>query len=627
MTIRLPRRPLLLLLGVLALYAVPVPAAETPSPKLAAAESEARLKKDVFFLASDECEGRGPGTKGLNKAADHIAAEFKKAGLKPGGPDGSYFQPFTVPGSIQDAPAVLKLRGPQGQEIELKEGVHFYPMGVGYAGKATGAAVAFAGYGASTTNWKLDGKNPAKYDDYADLDVEDKVVVVLRDLPRGSAPRADDDSPRFPGNASLAAKLLRAEQAKAAAVLFVNDADTARTGDDLLDFNYSAVGRGRAKIPAFHVKRSVLEAMLHSADKDLRAIEADIDRDAKPQSFDLRDWTVSFEVKMHRGDIALKNVVGVLEGNGPLAKETVVVGAHYDHLGYGGGFGSLANLKKMAIHHGADDNASGSTAVIELARRFGAMENRKGRRLVFMTFSGEEMGLLGSAHYAKEPLFPLEDTVAMFNLDMVGRLPKDKKTGKEVLLVEGSTSSKTFDDLVEKINKNYDFEMRKEEKFDANSDHASFYQKKIPVLFFWTGIHPDYHRPSDTADKINVAGMRKIVDMSEEVLKHFTTVEKRPDYVEGRLRKRGPGGGPRLGFTPGNYGEEGEGVLIAAVTDNLPAAKAGLKAGDRIVELAGKQVKNMTHYMDIMSDQKAGDTIEAVILRDDKKMTVKIKLE
>jgi hypothetical protein len=608
---RLPRWPALLLLGALALYAARVPAAESLEKRNA--DSEARLKKDIFFLASDECEGRGPTTKGINKAADYIAAEFKKAGLKPGGPDGSYFQPFTIDGSVQEAPAVLTLTGPKGQVIELKEGVHFNGLGYGAAGKSEDAGVVFAGYGA-----KVD---PLKYDDYADLDAAGKVVIVLRDMPRAT----NKDVPQFPRNAaSLASKMQRADRAKAAAIVFVNDAETARTGDDLLDFPYSCVGQALGKLPAFHLKRSVLEAMIKaSADKDLSALEADIDRDLKPQSVDLKGWTAKFELKMRRDKLPLKNVAGVLEGNGPLAKETVVIGCHYDHLGYGGAGGSLSGLKKPAIHHGADDNGSGTTAVMELARRFAAIENRQGRRMVFMCFSGEELGLDGSRYYTSKPLFPLEDTIAMFNLDMVGRLPKDTET----LLVEGSSTSKTFDDLVEKLNKNYEFKLKKADKFPPNSDHHPFYMKKIPVLFYWTGIHPDYHRPSDTADKINIAGMRKIVDMSQDTLTYLTTVTDRPDYVPGKSSGGGGGGnGPKLRIVP-KYPEEGEGVLLEGVVDGGPAAKGGMKAGDRIVELAGKPVKKLQDIIDIMNGQKSGDTIDAVVERDGKKTSLKIKLE
>jgi hypothetical protein len=475
MTIRcLPRWQVLVLLGALALYATPLPAAETAATR--AAESEARLKQDIYFLASDKCEGRGPGTKGINLAADYIAEEFKKSGLKPGGVENTYFQPFTIPGAIQDASAVLRLKGPQGQVIELKEGVHFNPLAIGGSGKEINAPVAFAGYGTVS--------GPQKYDDYAVLDVEDKVVLVERDVPRS----ANKATPQFPRDAaSMVNKVKRAEEKKAAAILFVNDGATARTGDDLLDFAYfAAAPQGGGRIPAFHLKRSVLEMMLKaSADKDLAALEADIDRDMKPQSLDLTGWSISLQLEMHRDKdaIHLKNVVAVLEGNGPLAKETVVIGAHYDHLGYGGVGGSLAvlrdGLKKKAIHHGADDNGSGTTSIMELARRFAAMKDRQGRRLVFMAYSGEELNLLGSDYYCKHPLFPLEDTVAMFNLDMVGRLPISKKTGKDLLLVEGSTTSQTFDAVVDRINKTYDFELKKSDKFIPNSDHASFHPRRL----------------------------------------------------------------------------------------------------------------------------------------------------
>ncbi len=507
----------------------------------------------------------------------------------------------------------------------MKEGVHFYPLSIGGSGKETNAPVVFAGYGTVAA--------PLKYDDYAGLDVEDKVVIVERDVPRST----NKEAPTFPRQAgSLNTKLQRAEKAKAAAILFVNDADTARTGDDLLDFGYFAANSQAAgKIPAFHLKRSVLEAMLKaSADKDLSALEADIDKDLRPASerSKLKGWTITFELKMHRDKdaIHLKNVVGVLEGNGPLAKETVVIGAHYDHLGYGGVGGSMAvmrdGLKKMAIHHGADDNGSGTTSIMELARRFAAMKNREGRRLVFMAYSGEELGLLGSDYYCKHPLFPLEDTVAMFNLDMVGRLPTEGKK-KDLLLVEGSTTSKTFDALVDNLNKTYEFQLKKSDKFIPNSDHASFYRKKVPVLFLWTDIHDDYHKPSDTADKINVPGMRKIVDMSEEFVQHFATVPERPDYVAGKVGGRSGGGnGPRLGIQP-TYPEDEKGVLLSGVSDGGPAAKAGLKGGDRIVEMAGKPVKKLEDYMEVMSTQKAGNTLDVVIERDGKKTTVKVKLE
>ncbi len=543
---RLRCQPMILVLGLTLVAAVPSPAAEKNAQGATTAED--RLKRDVTYLASDELEGRGPGTKGIEKAADYIAGEFKKAGLKPAGLDGTYFQPFPYPANVLDEPARLSLKGPKGQEIELKAGVQFNPMGFGHGGKLT-APVAFAGYGVTSAE--------AKYDDYADIDATDKVVVVLRDAPH---PADEETARRLKASAPLSRKTANAEKHKAAAVLFVNDADTAKTGDDLLDFNYTAVRPPDCSVPVFHVQRSVLQTMLTADDAgDLGAIERGIDHDGKPHSIDLTGWTVRLEVKAHRGDVTLKNIVGELDGAGPLAKETVVVGAHYDHLGYGGTGGSRAGLlKKPQIHHGADDNASGSSVVMELARRFAATPNRQGRRLVFICFSGEELGLEGSKWYCDHPLFPLEETTAMFNLDMVGRLRPDEKTKIDNVLVEGAPTGKSFNDLLDAVNKKYHLELsRKADSLPANSDHYSFYKKKVPVLFFWTGYHPDYHKPTDTADKINAAGMAKIADLSMDVVSALASEEKRPEYLTMKVgAMRPPSDSPRLGVVP-SYREGG----------------------------------------------------------------------
>jgi hypothetical protein len=580
-------------------------------------ESEVRIKNDIFFLASPECEGRGPLTGGIDRAADFIAAEFKKVGLKPVGADGSWFQPFTIPGNKLEGPAVLVLRGPAGQTVELRQGVHFQPFGMAGPGKLT-APVAFVGYG-------ITGKESG-YNDYQGLDVAGKVVIALRDTPRATATEKEVvfEGSRRRQLASFTEKLANAERHKVAAILFVNDAETARTGDDLLDFNYTALARTSNKLPAFHIRRAVLETMLLRSGAELSALEREIDRDLKPRSRILEGWTANLELKTKRDRVGLKNVVGVLEGAGPLAKETVVVGAHYDHLGFGSG-SSLANLKKMTIHHGADDNASGTTGLLELARRFGAMQNRQGRRLVFIAFSGEELGLFGSDHYVKSPIYPLADTASMFNLDMIGRLRPDNETKKDKLLIEGAGSAKTFNELLDTLNRKFDFKMVKKASGAGPSDHASFYAKKVPVLFFWTDYHADYHRPSDTADKINIAGLRKVVDLGEDVVMHMATVEKRPEFVEVKGGSSTAGRGPRLGIAPADDAK-GDGAVIAEVEPGAPADKAGLKKGDRIVTFAGKPIKDFKALVVELGNQQSGTTVEVVIQRDGKPITVKVEL-
>ena len=615
--------------------------AETP---VATTESEARLRRDITFLASDACEGRGVTTEGIRKAADYIAGEFRKAGLKPGGVDGTYFQPFTIPGAVQEGPAEFSLRGPKGQVVSFKQG-DFYSMGLGHAGKVNGLPAAFVGFGitnkpaadaeatpatgdkAKEKGADVTGKPEDGYDDYAGLDVADKVVFVLRDLPEKVA--SGEKRRRL---SAFASKVATAESHHAAAVIFVNDAATAADGDDLLDFNFTALMSAHSGIPVLHAHRSILESMLPGGAKELRDIENGIAQDLKPRSRLLEGWSASLSVKMKRDKVVLKNIIGVLEGAGPMAEETVVVGAHYDHLGYGGPFGtfsaSLSRLKKMAIHHGADDNGSGTTSVLELARRIAAAPPPERRRIVFMTFSGEEINLLGSAHYTKNPVFPLEGTAAMVNLDMVGRLHHSDEINEEKLLIEGSGTAKTFDALLDSVNKDFHFKLVKKPTGMGPSDHASFYLKKVPVIFCWTGIHSDYHRPSDTADKIDVPGMRKIADFAQELIVHIASDKERPEFVQVKSEAHpATGSPPRLGIRPNYEDTEEKGMLLDDVSPGGPAAKAGLKGGDRIVEVAGKPVRNLESYMTVMGGQKKTGTLDIVILRDGKRLPVKIQLD
>lgn len=576
-------------------------------------EVEERLKKDLFHLASDALEGRGPATEGLAKAGDYIAAEFKKAGLAPGAKN-SYFQLFNIKGARLVDARGLTLKGPKDAVVDLKLGADYTPLGLSKSGAHKDVGVVFAGYGISSKD----------YDDYKGLDVAGKIVVVLRESPKD-----------FKGPAksvSLVEKLAVAEKADALAVLFVNSAAIAADGDDLFNFGFHAtVAVDEANtLPAFQVKRGLVDKLLAGADTSLAKLEKAIDETKTPQSRALDGWTGSLELRVKRDGIDLSNVVGTLEGKGPLAKETVVIGAHYDHLGYGS-FGSTSGQnKKMAIHNGADDNGSGTTALLELARRFGAMKEREGRRLVFIAFSGEEMGLLGSRHYCdKAPLYPLADTAFMLNLDMVGRMSQDKTTGQERVSVLGVGSSKGFSDLLDELNKKHTLGLKKEAGSRGDSDHWPFNQKKVPYLFFFSGMHPDYHKASDDADKINYVGMRRIVDLVEDILHRMAATPERPAYIEVKTTASGtrPGpGGIRLGITPGSY-EEGEGLLIDAVSPMGIADKGGVKGGDVIVKMGETKIKGIEAYMSFMKEQKKGNTVEITVLRAKKELKLKLKLE
>jgi hypothetical protein len=571
----------------------------------------ARMKKDIFFLASPECEGRGVDTQGINKAADYLVNQFKAAGLKPGGKDGTWFQPFTVnegDGKV-DGPNTLTLRGPQGQTIDLTMDKDFKVLPMSVSGKVN-APIVFAGYGLTVPT--------ADYDDFKGLDVAGKIVVVLR-----RTPRWDNEFAQFGGHkeayAGFETKIGTCELHRAAAVIMVNDRSEAAGGDKFT----TLAGTTPASVPVIHMRRGLLDAMLMSAKgMSLVDVEKDIDRDLKPRSGPLAGWSATLTTTLKRPVYACKNIIGVLEGAGPLANETIVIGAHYDHLGYGG-FGSMAEDKtKKEIHPGADDNGSGTTTVVELARRFAAIKNRQGRRLVFILFSGEERGLYGSKHYCnKEPLFPLESTAAMLNLDMVGRL-NDKEPK---LFAEGVGTGKGFEEMIEALNKDFGFVLQKRKGGHGPSDHDSFCRQKVPVVFLWTGYHENYHKPSDTADRINIPGMIKVAALAEKVIGQLATVTPRPEYVYvAETVMVGGTTGPKMRVQFDYYDESNKGAVVVAVTKDGPGDKAGLQSGDRITAINGQPTPNFNTYMAFMRQQKGGVPLELTVDRKGKQLKLTV---
>ncbi len=586
------------------------------APLLHADDPLAQMKADLFYLAGDECEGRGLRTNGLNKAADRVAATFKAAGLKSGAADGTYFQPFVVKESyLTDGAQKVALAGPADATLELALDKQFCVSGVTGKGKA-GGGVVFVGFGVSAGT---------KYDDYSGLDVAGKVVVVMRQAPKAKvgdkALFTDDEFQKY---APLMAKMAEATKRKAAAVLFVNDADKAGKDDPLMGYAYAQDSGSVGEVPAFHVRREVIDQMLKPAGKSLKALEEAIIKDAKPQSLAIDGWTANVEASVGVKELKVKNVVGVLDGAGPLANESVVIGAHYDHLGRGET--GTRNAGSTEIHYGADDNASGTTGLMELARRFGAIKDRQGRRLVFLAFSGEERGLLGSLHYTKNPLFPLKDTVAMLNMDMIGRVRPDKDTKQDNILVGGVGSAKTFDQILDESNKALNFKFDKSQSGTGPSDHTSFYLAGVPVYFFFSKDHPEYHTPKDKPETVNLTGIKKVADLVEVMATRISVEPKRPEYVAGKggSMSGGSGGGPKIGVMPGYDETDTRGMAIEGVVPGGPAEKGGMKKGDRITAIAGKPVKNVQDYMKVMGGAKRGEALEFDVLREEKPVKLKV---
>ncbi len=584
--------------------------------------AEARFKTDVSFLADDAREGRAPGTAGIESAAAYIAGVFREAGLTPAKGAEGYFQPFSIfgPAKLVDG-AELELRGPDEKVIAPSREL-FSPLAIGIGGTIENAPIVFAGYG-------ITAKDPSKnldYDDYAGLDVKDKAVLIIRREPRQNRDDSPFDGKKDSAFALFTHKATNAFQHGAAAVLLVNDLAGLKDGkDDLIGFRMAGPDP-TSRIPFVAITRALADRLLADAGRpSLADLEAAIDEDLAPHSQELKGWTLRTKIEIERPKIETRNVVGVLEGYGPLASETVVVGAHYDHLGRGGGAGSgsLAPGSKD-IHNGADDNASGTAMVLEMVRRLTRRADPLPRRIVFVAFSGEERGLLGSQHYVTHPLLPLDDTVMMVNFDMVGRL-----NDHDELTVYGTGTSTGMDALVDALGKSEGFTVKKIADGFGPSDQQSFYVKNIPVLFAFTGNHSDYHRPSDDTERINFQGMSRIADLAELLLLDVARRPVRPAFVKvvskGSLDPGRVSISAYLGSIP-DYNEDIQGVKLNGVREGSPAEKGGLRGGDVIIKFGGKPIGTIYDYTEGLSRYKPGDLVDVVVLRDGKETTLKITL-
>jgi hypothetical protein len=645
-----------------------------------AAVAEQRLAENVEFLASDELEGRGVGTKGIDKAADYIAEEFRKLGLRTDLFDGTPFQKFKITVSTELGPkdenrlSFVGPAGPNGSapvrwDLKLEE--DFTPMAAGGSGKLD-APLVFAGYGITAKD--------LNYDDYAGLNVEGKVVVLLRKEPQANDPKSKFDGDKPSQHALFMRKISNAFEHGAAAIIFVNDsyelesrrvqetklwndaldrlaklaaerpeltpektADLAKQSeeitkvaqqvaeqskrlsgsqDSVLPFSGAGDSGISRKTPVFFAKRDTIDRVLKAIEKpDLATLEKQIDADLQPRSMEVGGFKAIGEAQIIQKQAEIKNVIAVLEGEGPLANETIVIGAHYDHLGLGGA-GSLAPWT-TEIHNGADDNASGTAALLEIAHRLATSGKKPNRRIVFMAFTGEERGLLGSAHYVREPRFPLESTVAMYNLDMVGRLNDDK------LIVYGTGTAKQFEPLIDELAKKHGFQLTKYAGGFGPSDHASFYGKNIPVLHFFTGTHSDYHRPSDDNEKLNIAGMRRVADLVVDTVLAADTEKARPEYVQIKKVEVIGGGDsdrPYFGSIP-DFGQNVEGYAISGAAPGSPADKGGLKAGDVIVKLGDSKIANLEDFDSALRKYKIGDKLKVVVNRGEKEAELEVVLE
>jgi hypothetical protein len=562
----------------------------------------------VKYLASPELKGRATGSPELETAARFIADRYREFKIRPA--DGKdYLQGFPVTTDAQLGPH-NRFAFSEGRRPTPLPAGGFVPLSFSSVGKFSGTVV-FAGYGITAPEYH--------YDDYSGVDVKGKIVLVLRHEPQENDAKSVFAGKELTPHAAFTNKAANAKMHGAIAMILIDDqANHPNQPSELVKFG-STEGPKDAGLEIVDVKESLIDSWFRDAGKRVDQVEADIDKDLKPESFAFPDSIrVDGEVDIRREQKTVHNVMAYLPGE---SDEYVILGAHYDHLGMGGPFSLAPGV--TAIHPGADDNASGTAGVIELARWYARQPKQK-RGILFLNFAGEEMGLLGSAWYVAHPEISLDKAVAMINMDMIGRI----RAGK--VFVGGTATGTGLRALLESVVPKYPLKIDfSEGPESSSSDHTSFITAQVPSLFFFSGLHSDYHKPSDTADKIDAPDAAELLAMVSEIADDLRADPGRPQFVKVAPNPHGQGGaGPVSGSAGGGYGpwfgsipdfgEGVKGVKFADITAGSPAAKAGFKAGDVMVEFDGKKIDNLYDFTYALRAKAPGDSVQVKVVRDGK---------
>ena len=647
-------------------------------------ESTLRYMQHVVTLANPWMEGRGPGTEGIDHAAAYIEWTFERLGLEPGftgetvdfeateyeeGDDElvSYRQPFYVRGQREVTRSDFMVRM-GGAKESFEDGKDFVALGfTGELDRSDRAPIAFVGYGIE--------EGPDGYTSFAgDADLEGKVVVMLRFEPmteEGKSIWADGApgagwSPR----AGLFGKFRSVVERGAVGVIFVNPpgADDPRAGTmerpGGMAMNVGLEGPGIMMSP------EAADRMIRMLDEEGRGLE-DLKKIADSGAHGVIDLnkrraTAEMAVEIEDGRVLTENVGAILRGSGDLADEFVVVGGHYDHVGFGF-FGSRGNVDgtsaRGVLHPGADDNGSGTAGVLLMAEQVSKMYAEMGdtprRSVFFQLYSAEEMGLLGARHFNRTTSLEPEDVVGMLNFDMIGRLTDDR------LEVSGVASAAGWVTVVKEANEDFGFDLDLQGPHGGRSDHATFISAGIPAIHFFTGLHEQYHRPQDTTALLNFGGGARVAALGTKVVERLAT-EAEPigpaagsssdERRERRRRAEGqsPAAAPaeagaeapaappavedepqtgrmasmrvRFGIAPGNYGEEGEGVEVGEVMDGTPAQRSGLKTGDVIVSWNGDAVTDVRQWFEMLLKHEPGDKVDLIVVRDGSRVKLRAVL-
>ena len=595
-----------------------------PKPGLETAITRDDLYEHVSYLASDRLEGRMTGTEGTRLAAEYIAARFKEAGLEPLGGNSTYFQEFTFPAGVElvrEKNSLRCLLGSHGSgAADLRVEKDFRPLSFTTNDSVDGGLV-FAGYGLVVP----EDQGRPKYDSYAGLDVGDKIVLVLDDVPQKLS---TEQRIRFTHYSGPRYKAMQAKQRGAKGFLLVVGPNTPGAGE-LLPLSRSASDTG---IIAASITVDAADGILQLTGKSIGELQTFLDGGELPAEakVDTASVTLSLETHLERKEGRCRNVVGLLPGIGDddPADEYVMLGAHYDHIGHGEAGGSRAHAgEEGQIHNGADDNASGTATVLELAAaladaRGSDRSERPRRGVIFACWSGEEIGIIGSAHFAKHAPCPLGRIAAYVNFDMVGRL----RDGRLILQAVGSSSA--WRGLLERVNVVEPLNLSLQDDPYLPTDTTAFYPAGVPVLSFFTDVHDDYNRPTDDADTLNYAGMEKIARFARCLAADLARTAKAPSYAEvKRAKPRSGGGGRRRVYTgtiPDFTASDVPGMKISGVGGGSPAEKAGLKTGDLIVKFAGQEIRSLEDYAVVLGAVKPDEPVEIVVIRDKQKVTLQI---
>ena len=598
-------------------------AAPAPEPALESSRktqlSSAILRQDVEqevgWLSDQARGGRLTGSAGAQATAQWLAGYFRGLNLEDFG--ANFFQTFAFDAGVKMVAEQNQLALGDASLVLEKD---FVPLSFSDSGSAKGEVV-FAGYGLSVPEG-----NGARYNSYDGLDVMDKVVLILRYVPEGVDPQRRAQLNRYAG---LRYKAMLARERGAKAVLFVCGPNSPQPGSLIpLTSDNTLSGSG---ILAHSITGKTADALLLAAGKDLKTLQAALDSE-NPHAeggFLIPHTQVQLTVGIEHIKKDDRNVIAYLPPQTQAesapgspehilaTSESVVVGAHYDHLGRGDGSSSLAHSGEEAkVHPGADDNGSGVAVVMELAAflaRERAEHPEKFRRgVIFALWSGEEIGLIGSAAFCEKPPVPIKSLAAYINFDMVGRLRENRLT------LQGVGSSKLWRQLLEKQNLGAGFHLVLQEDPYLPTDTTSFYVKRVPVLNFFTGAHEDYHRPTDTAEKLNYEGIERIAKYAAQVILEIVSRPERPDLA--RVERSSQESGSRetlrayLGTIP-DYTAEAKGVKISGVRGGSPAEKGGLLGGDILLEFAGQKIANIYDYTYALDAVKLGQPVKVIVQR------------